>query len=94
MSLKEQVADLIDSCQLRQGELFEEKYSKEERASREFFDVTDITKQAELEYADEILRLVAEWGNEWCREHEESLFGHEVYKRHECPDCWEQLRKE
>lgn len=41
-----------------------------------------------------ILAAVAEWGDEWCREHEEKLYGHEVYKRHECPDCWEQLRKE
>lgn len=58
--LVEQVADLISTCQLRQGELFEEKYTKEERANRQFFDVTDISRQAELEYADRIISVIAD----------------------------------
>ena len=59
-SLREQIADLIDSCGLRQGELFEQKYTREERASRKWFDTTDIARQAELEYAEAILAAVAE----------------------------------
>ena len=35
-----------------------------------------------------------EWGDEWCREHGEALHGHEVYRRHECPDCWKAHKEE
>lgn len=55
-ALREQIVNMISDCEMRQEELFEEKYPESERVDRTYFDTTDINRQARLEYANHILK--------------------------------------
>jgi len=55
---------------------------------QEWSNLTEVIQDAYLEWANQILSIVQEWGIEPCHEH---YRGGGVISQRECPLCWQTL---